>query len=63
MLYKKFYLLASNPRMGEVRADLGEGLRSFVAGKYVVVYRILGAQIEIARVVHSARDIRRLFGS
>ena len=63
MLYEKFSLLASHPLVGEIRPDLGAGLRSFVAKKYVVVYRVSGGRIEIARVVHSARDIRKLFGS
>ena len=30
-----------------------QNLRSFVAGKYVVVYRITGGKIEIVRVVHA----------
>jgi len=49
--------------LGEVRGDLGTGFRSFVAGKYVVVYRVLDDTIEIARVIHAARDIRNLFGA
>jgi toxin ParE1/3/4 len=62
MLHNKFSLLAANPLLGEVRNDLGPDLRSFVARKYVVVYRPIGRTIEIVRVVHAARDIRALFG-
>jgi toxin ParE1/3/4 len=62
MLYDKFSLLAANPLLGEVRNDLGPDLRSFVARKYVVVYRVIGGRIEIVRVVHAARDIRAVFG-
>jgi toxin ParE1/3/4 len=62
MLYDKFSLLAANPLLGEVRNDLGPDLRSFVARKYVVVYRLIGGRIEIVRVVHAARDIRAVFG-
>lgn len=61
MLHEKFYLLASNPLLGERREDLGPGLRAFVAGRYLVVYRPTGEAVEIVRVVDSARDIRRLF--
>jgi toxin ParE1/3/4 len=63
VLYDKFSLLAANPLLGEVRNDLGANLRSFVAGNYVVVYRIVGGRIEITRVVHAARDIRAMFGA
>jgi toxin ParE1/3/4 len=62
MLYKKFFLLATHPLLGESRDDLGVNLRSFVAGNYVIVYRISGNEIEIARVAHAARDIGALFG-
>jgi toxin ParE1/3/4 len=62
MLFDKFSLLAAHPLLGEARSDLGADLRSFVAGNYVVVYRVGGDEIEIARVAHGARDIRSLFG-
>ena len=61
MLYEKFSLLAMQPLIGEFRDDLGTNLRSFVARNYVIVYRPLGEEIEIIRVVHSARDIHALF--
>ncbi len=63
VLFDKFSLLSAHPLLGESRIDLGTDLRSFVAGNYVVVYRIGSRNIEIARVVHSARDIRSLFSS
>jgi toxin ParE1/3/4 len=63
MLFDKFSLLSEHPLLGESRADLGTGLRSFVAGNYVVVYRAGSGGIEIARVAHAARDIRSLFSS
>jgi toxin ParE1/3/4 len=63
MLFDKFSLLAVHPLLGEARLDLGANLRSFVAGSYVVVYRVGSKEIEIARVAHAARDIRSLFSS
>jgi toxin ParE1/3/4 len=62
MLYDKFSLLAASPLLGEVRNDLGTNLRSFVVKNYLIVYRVTAGKIEIARVVHAARDIRALFG-
>jgi toxin ParE1/3/4 len=62
ILFHKFSLLALHPLLGEARPDLGGELRSFAAGRYVVVYRVRASHIEIARVVHAARDIRSLLG-
>ncbi len=53
--------LAENPRMGRARSDLAEGLRHFVVGAYLILYRQIPVGIEIARVVHGARGLPRLF--
>ena len=62
MLYEKFSFLAENPQLGESRPDLGDDLRGFVAGRYLIVYRVRNKVVEVVRVVHGARDIRKLFG-
>jgi len=54
---EKFQLLASQPLLGEARGDLAENLRMFTAGNYVILYRPAEHGIEIAHIVHSARDI------
>jgi toxin ParE1/3/4 len=59
MLYGKFAMLATQPLMGESREDLGENVRAFVARPYLVLYRPVRNGIEVAQVVHSARDITR----
>jgi toxin ParE1/3/4 len=61
--YSTFLLLAKEPLIGEVREDLGDGLRGFVSGNYLIVYRPSGRQIQIARVIHAARDIKTVFPS
>jgi toxin ParE1/3/4 len=61
MIYDKFCILAENPFLGELRPDLGEELRCFTAGNYAIIYRPAEEEIEIARVVHGARDIGALF--
>jgi toxin ParE1/3/4 len=61
MIYEKICILAENPLLGELRPDLGIELRSFTAGNYAIIYRPSASEIEIARVVHGARDIRSLF--
>jgi toxin ParE1/3/4 len=61
MIYDKICVLAENPLLGERRIDLGAALRVFSAGNYVIVYRPTVDGIAVARVVHGARDIGRLF--
>lgn len=56
-LEEKLALLATQPRMGRMRPELGDGLCSFPVKRYVVFYRPLPDGIEILRVLHSARDI------
>jgi toxin ParE1/3/4 len=56
-------LLASAPALGRRRPELGPGLRSFVADPYVLFYRPLTGGIELARVLHGARDIDALFSA
>jgi toxin ParE1/3/4 len=56
-------MLAGAPAIGRDRPELGAHLRSFVANRYVLFYRPLEgrAGIELARVLHGARDIDAIF--
>lgn len=58
---QKFRLLASQPLLGQQRPELGVGIRSFTMGNYVVYYRPVQNSIEVARVIHAARDIDMQF--
>jgi toxin ParE1/3/4 len=49
------------PEIGQVRSDLGQGLRHWPVGRYLIFYRIDPERIAIIRVVHGARDLPRLF--
>jgi toxin ParE1/3/4 len=60
-IVEKCRMLANHPEMGERRPELAHDLRSFVVGNYVVFYRSIKDGIEVARVLHSARDINALF--
>ena len=58
----RFFLLANHPQVGRARdADLGSGRRSYPVDRYVIVYRIEGADVWILRVAHGSRDIEALF--
>ena len=53
-------LLASQPLAGRARDELSPGLRSLAYGRYVIFYRALEEGVEIVRVLHGARDLRRI---
>ena len=59
------WLLAGAPALGRRRPELGPELRSFVADRYVLFYRPLAGAtgIELARVLHGARDLDALFSA
>ena len=60
---ERFFLLANHPEVGRSRdAVLGPGRRSYPVDRYVIVYRIDGADVWILRVAHGSRDIEALFG-
>jgi toxin ParE1/3/4 len=58
-------MLAGAPALGRRRPEFGRDLRSFVADPCVLFYRPLdGATgIELARVLHGARDLDALFSA
>jgi toxin ParE1/3/4 len=53
-----FVLLAKHPHIGRQRDDLRPGLRSVLAGSYVVVYRVEGKHVRVLHVAHGRRDIK-----
>jgi len=58
----RFRLLARFPQMGRRRdEDLGPGLRSFVAGEYIVIYRVADEDVLILHLIRGSRDLRALF--
>jgi toxin ParE1/3/4 len=56
----KLELHVRNPRMGAKCDRMAPGLRSFPVGNYLAFYRIVPDGIELARVLHGARDLKRL---
>ena len=63
LIAARFELLAGHNRLGRSRDDdLGRGRRSFPVGDYVIVYRVVGANVQILRVVHGRCDLATLFG-
>lgn len=53
--------LSENPEMGPARDDIRPGLRYLVSGSCLLLYRIIGDDVEIVRAVHGRRDLYGLF--
>lgn len=54
-----FWLLTTEPSIGIVRPELGDGLRSFAAKQHVVFYRLTESQVQIVRVLHGRQEAGR----
>lgn len=61
LLEEKFHLLAQNSKLDPARPDIAPGLRRFVDGNYLILYREASDGIEVVRVVHGARSLKALF--
>lgn len=57
----KFRLLATSPKLGRPRTELARRLRSLPFGSYVIFYRPINDGIEVVRILHGKRDLRRAF--
>lgn len=53
--------LANLPDLGRPRPELANGICSFAVGRYLIFYFPTDFGIEIARVLHGARDLPGLF--
>ena len=60
-LRERFVLLTKFPELGRVRPDLAPSVRGFPVGNYIIFYRPLEPGIEIVRVLHGSRNLRRIF--
>jgi toxin ParE1/3/4 len=50
-------LLASQPEMGQLRTEFTSGIyRSFSVGNYVIYFSSISNGIQVARILHGARD-------
>ena len=60
-LYFACLKLAEHPRAYVQRTDLGPDLRQKVQRNYIIFFRILADEIRVERILHGARDLKRLF--
>jgi toxin ParE1/3/4 len=58
---EKLEMLAQHPGGGQARPELLDNLRSFPVGRYIIFYRPINEGIEVLRVLHGARNLRKAF--
>ncbi|MBL8809810.1 MAG: type II toxin-antitoxin system RelE/ParE family toxin [Planctomycetaceae bacterium] len=59
-LISRCHSYANQPLLGERRPELGPDIRCFSAGSYVVFYLPMADGVQLARVIHGARDVHEL---
>lgn len=52
--------LAETPGIGIDRPEIFEGLKSFPVDRYILYYRVKEKNLEIVRILSSARDIYQI---
>jgi len=57
----KLRLLAEAPLIGTARPELAPSLRSLAIDNYLLFFRPIADGIEVVRILHGARDLRRIF--
>lgn len=60
--YELFCQLGIHPFIGRGRPEFEPEIRSFPEGNYIVFYRSFPEGVEIARVLHGARNLEAIFG-
>ena len=53
----KCHLIAKHPELGQRRFELGEGYRSFVTERWVILDEVFENTVEIHRILDAARDV------
>ena len=53
--------LAATPARGRSRPEFAEGIYSYRVRNYFIFYFVKDGGIEVARVLHGARDLPRVF--
>lgn len=59
--HRALEVLSDFPGAGAERSELGRGLRSYPLGNYLLFYRATRTELRLVRVLHGARDLRRIF--
>lgn len=52
--------ISDHPQAAPLRSEFGEGVRMVTLGRYLILYTMHDEDVVIERVVHGARDPKRL---
>ena len=55
-----FLMLAARPFAGRARDEFAADLRSFPVGRHLILYRKISGGVEVVRVLHGQRDLKRI---
>jgi len=58
--HEKGRMLAQFPELGRLRTEIAPHVRSTLVHPYVLFYRIVGDEVQILRILHGRRDLRRI---
>lgn len=53
--------VGQNPLLYQLRAEIGEGARMAIVGRYVILFRVVSESVRIERIVYGGRDLLALF--
>jgi toxin ParE1/3/4 len=59
-LKERIQHLAEQPLIGRERAEIAKHIRSFPHGEYLILYRPSATGVDISRVIHGRRDLRKI---
>ena len=60
-IFSGFHTIAKTPGIGHLRRDLSdEPLRFWTVRQYLIIYRSEKSPLEIARILHAARDVQAI---
>lgn len=57
---QKSHVLTQFPELGRLRPEIAPKLRSTLVKPYVIFYRLEGDVVQIVRIIHGKRDLRRI---
>jgi toxin ParE1/3/4 len=58
---EQIHRVGQNPRLYQLRPEIGEGARMAIVGRYVILFRLTAESIRIERVVYGGCDLLALF--
>ncbi len=59
-LHAAILTIEARPFAYPLRPEIGPDARSLSHGSYLILFRVLGEVVRVERVVHGARDMRRM---